>query len=245
MVTVHTAARRMPAVAARTTLDDSGLRFAITIGADARPGQPLELALVWIGADGYYGEQTITITPGEPELLFADDAEHGPGNWLSTGGWGLVPVTGSSGKAYADSPQGPYRPRSDNALVMRRPVNLAAFTAAHLEYRERFSVEPWADPCRIEATANGHDWITLATLAGGAQSEFRSRRINLDAFAGQEAVRLRFRLTANDINQKDGWTIDDIRIWGYAKSASFSEALPARPGTPSVPETDAATVQSE
>jgi hypothetical protein len=217
-------------IPARTTLPATRLVFEIALDPDTVEGLPLEFELELGGAGGYAGYDTVTLIAGRPRLVFADDAEQGTSRWRTSEGWGVIDLGPgeASGRAFTDSPHGSYAARSDNALVLRAPLDLSAFTAARLVYRERYVVEPWADRCLVEASIDGREWTTLATGIGGAQHHFRERHVDLGAFAGSSSLQLRFRLLANGAREKDGWTIDDIRVWGFApESALAAAAMPA------------------
>ncbi|MGD8394356.1 MAG: M14 family zinc carboxypeptidase [Candidatus Eiseniibacteriota bacterium] len=222
-------------VPARATLPATRLVFEIALAPDTVEGVPLEFDLELRGAGGYVGHDTVTLIAGRPRLVFADDAERGAAHWRTSAGWGVIELGGGerTGRAFTDSPHGSYAARSDNALELREPLDLSAFTAARLVYRERYVVEPWSDRCLVEASVDGRDWTTLATGRGGAQHRFRERHVDLGRFAGAPSLHLRFRLLANGAREKDGWTIDDIRVWGFAPEAGLAAtAVPTAPDGP-------------
>ncbi len=216
----------------RERLDAHRVRVSVAAGAPLGESVPVVLDLT---GRGLVTHATVELTLGTPSLVFADDAESGLARWTTTQGWGLVPVPG--GYAFSDSPHGSYRSNADNSLVLNRSLDLSTARRVELRYRETVATEPWDDLCRVEARIPGKDWRPVLTLPGGIESRFRERRLSLDAFAGEPNVALRFRLTSNHSNQRDGWTIDDIQVWAYG-GADSSVAL-ATPATPAKSEAGA------
>jgi len=232
---------------ARTTrrLDSHPLRMAIA--ADAAPGVAAVIALEFTGERGYVGSATVEIVPGTPTLVFADDGESGLSQWNTTQGWGMTEM--AAGSAFTDSPQGYYQANANNALVLEPPIDLSGAKRAVLRYRETLATEPWDDLCHVEASVPGGNWLPLAVLPGGVELSFRERRLSLDALAGEPRVRLRFRLTSNHSNQRDGWTIDDIEVWAYpgpdSSATLAARASAAVPGLPPIAAPDPGTSTAE
>jgi hypothetical protein len=248
-VRVHRGSLVVDSLPPRTTrrLDRSPVRVEIAAGAPS--GEPIQLELEMRGEEGSFGTATVTLVPGSPDLLFADGAEAGLAEWITTGGWGVKAI--ESGHAFTDSPGGRYAASSDNALILTRALDLSRATRVELRYRETLSTEPWEDLCFVEAGIPGQGWTPLATLPGGVESRFRERRLSLDAFAGKSPVQLRFRLTSNHSNQRDGWTIDDIEVWAYGQGdtqpplAAASSAPPAAGAGTSPPAAHPGTTAAE
>jgi hypothetical protein len=200
----------IPAGAVRE-IPDAALR--IRVAPDAPLGEPIPFSVVAKAPGTASPAMTLEIIPGTPVLIFADDAEGGLERWIAVRGWGVV--TTSDGGAFSDSPDGPYRAHANSMLTLRTPLDLRGVAQPRLVYRERFAAEPWQDRCLVEAWTPRLGWQTLIAVPGGVESRFRQRDVSLAGLAGEPEVRLRFRLLANHEREADGWTIDDIRIWGY------------------------------
>jgi hypothetical protein len=212
-LTVHSGPFEVCSLPARTSRRLTSSPLWVSIAPGAVPGVPIALDLGFTGDGGYVGSATVELVPGSPTLAFADDAESGLGGWTTTGSWGVAAA--GAGTAFTDSPRGDYPANANNALVLERPFDLSRAARAVLRYREVIATEPWDDLCHVEARAGGGSWMPIAVLPGGVESSFRERRLSLDALAGEHQVSLRFRLTSNHCNQRDGWTIDDLEVWAY------------------------------
>jgi hypothetical protein len=220
---------------ARTTRRMDRHPIQVAVAADAAPGETAVIALDFSGARGYVGSATVELVPGTPTLVFVDDGESGLSRWSTTQGWGITELP--SGLAFTDSPRGDYQANANNALVLDSPIDLSGARRAVLSYREMVATEPWDDLCHVEASVPGENWLPLAVLPGGVDESFRERRLSLDALAGEPRVRLRFRLTSNQNNQQDGWTIDDIAVWAYPgpdSSAAVARAGTTQTGLPAI-----------
>jgi hypothetical protein len=229
------------------------------IATRAEPGVPLALAMRIEGKGLDSVELEGEIRPGTPRCLLAGDPGMKHGTWDLGQGWGpkwahsgavSVVATGTTGTAtgaapsFTDSPGGPYPPSTDRALTLSHPISLAGIEHAELRYREQFQVEPWEDRCLVEARVAGEDWEPLLVVPGGVENGYRERRLSLDRYAGEEALWLRFRLVTNATVERDGWTVDDIQVWGYGGAGVPTEItrrpLPTPPSIPGTPSTSAA-----
>jgi hypothetical protein len=224
-LTIQNGVQRIGTLPSRSTSRLEALPILATISPDAAAGVPLALDLSFAARQGALPAATIDLVPGTPMRLFADDAEGGPASWVTTQGWGITRLSRRAAAenrehAFTDSPRRPYRANADNALVLAHPLDLSAVQRAELRYRERFATEPWDDLCYVEAATPGRGWEPLAIIPGGVETDFRERSLSLDAFVGEEAVSLRFRLTSNHSRQHEGWTIDDIEVWAYGRADS-------------------------
>ncbi len=194
----------------------------VAISPGAIPGEPIPLRIAVTCPGAASPSSTVEIMTGTPQLLFADRGDCGLDRWVTESGFGLVTIrTGDElDVAFSDSPDGPYRPHAAATLALRAPLDLTAAGRAVLRYRERIVAEPWQDLCFVEARAPGHDWMPLAIIPGGIESRFHEREVSLDAYAGEPAVELRFRLAANAEREADGWTLDDIEVWAFPAMGS-------------------------
>jgi hypothetical protein len=82
-----------------------------------------------------------------------------------------------------------------------------------LVFWHKYQIETGWDFGYVElSTDGGQSWpYRLATVTG--ISPWKREQIDLTPFAGQINVKIRFRLvTDKDVNNYDGWTIDDVSI---------------------------------
>ena len=146
---------------------------------------------------------------GPPAILLADDFEAGAGNWTATGTWGRTTDSAHSPThAVTDSPA-QYPDASATAIS-----TAAAYPAAGLAFWHRYAIEEGYDFGRVQVSADGGPWTTLASFTG-YRNDWRREEYDLAAYAGQD-VRVRFLLETDYSVTYDGWTIDDVEIHGAA-----------------------------
>lgn len=114
---------------------------------------------------------------------------------------------------------------SDNWVELT--VNLTTFSQPRLSYK--YEVNSWDngnDTARVELW-NGSTWVVLATYTNNASCTTLGSPINLNAYTGVAAAKIRFR-TQSDVDTGDYFRIDDVRIYESDPNAcsSFSQAFP-------------------
>ncbi|GEM_PF-997866 len=195
---------------------------------------------------GFEKRDTVTLISGNATLLFSDSASAGTSQWTTGTGWGITADAHTSPGAFTDSPSGNYNANANNALTMVGNVNLAGYTNAELRFWTRWALEPTWDFALVEiSTNNGSTWDYVRTSysrPGSARSgsqqpagswgydgytpglTWAEQSVDLSAYIGQSA-KLRFRLRADGSEQRDGFLVDDVRVFGYAVSAPLTPAL--------------------
>jgi len=145
---------------------------------------------------------------------FGDDMETGEGQWTADEPWDLVTSDAHSPThCWTDSPGGNYANRTD-AAIGTRPVNLASAAELTLVFWHHYAMEYGYDSGLVEISADGGDtWGQLARYTG-TNTQWTKEEIDLSAYEGQTAIRIRFRLVTDGSVTYDGWYIDDVEIGG-------------------------------
>jgi hypothetical protein len=181
---------------------------------------------------------SITFFTGNPALIFYDSA-NSTERW-SMGNWGVTDDGIEENTFFTDSPNGDYPAGSDNSMTLLSPVNLTGYQFAELVVNTKWAIESTWDFGTIEVSTNdGSTWLSVPTRysrkgsgrsRSGASKQPSSAKgfdafvpgltwvqqsADLTSFIGEE-IKIRFRLNTDGTQQRDGWSVDDIRIHGYA-----------------------------
>jgi hypothetical protein len=178
------------------------------------------------------------------EILFSDDAANGLVNWNASGGWNTTGDAYSPPLAFTDSPTGKYAANANSTLTLKNAIFLPP-PHNELRFRTKWSIEPTWDFGIIEAsTDNGSTWKPLRTKlsrrgSGREYSAQPSVSFGYDGFNPSvlasvvdqkkywieqtadlaectgSSVLIRFRLSTDGGEERDGWSLDDIRIVHY------------------------------
>lgn len=221
-----------------------------TVSARAIEGVPLQFYVSITDADGYRKIDTLNTFLGTPTVLFADSASNGTSNWTTGSGWGLTSNAHTPPYAFTDSPTGNYPVNANNALTMISQVNLASYNHAQLRFWTTWAVEPTWDFATVEiSTNNGTSWTTLRTELshfGSARSgsvqpagswgydsytpggSWIEQSVDLSSYINRQ-IKLRFRMAADGGDQRDGFYVDDIRLFGYVTSEPPDTGIVVQP----------------
>lgn len=162
------------------------------------------------------------------------------GGTNSSWAWG-APVSApgaaySGSKAWATNLDGFYNANEDSSLTS--PVLDLSASAGQLlivSWRQFFDTEEQYDLGSVEVSKDsGGTWqaVSAGEMLSGVISApgWMRRQAFVDASFATTGFRLRFRLTADDTQQFDGWAIDDVAIFATAAllptSGSFTKSLP-------------------
>ncbi len=211
-----------------------------TVAPNATEGLPLHFYITLTDAQGYQRIDTLRTFLGTPSLLFADSASSGTSNWTTGSGWGLTANAHTPPYAFTDSPTGNYPANANNALTMVSQINLTNYDYAQLKFWTKWAIEPTWDFGTVEiSTNNGSTWTALRTELshpGSARSAsaqpagswgfdsytpggtWLEQSVDLTAYVNRQ-IKLRFRMAADAGDQRDGFYVDDIRLYGYTTSA--------------------------
>jgi len=224
---------------------ETQLSFQGSASSTAPISAPFRVFIDYSDPNGFTRRDTVQFFIGTPTVVFVDSASGGTGNWTTGQGWGVTTNSHTPPNAFTDSPAGRYNASANNSLTLNSQLNLNGYQYAQLRFWTKWAVEPSWDFATVElSTNNGSTWTTLRTKlshsgsgrSGGQQptgtwgyesytpgDAWVEQDVDLSAFVNRQ-VRLRFRLAADGAEQRDGFYVDDIRVYGYT-------AVPA-PATP-------------
>ncbi|MBI3195499.1 MAG: immune inhibitor A, partial [Ignavibacteriae bacterium] len=232
-----------------SALTTSTVTFDGNIVGTAITGVPFQLFVTQSDAAGYLKMDTVKMFLGTPTIFLADSASSGTGNWTTGTGWGVTTTSHSSPNAFTDSPSGNYSASANNALTLNSQINLSGYQYAQLKFWTKWAIEPTWDFATVEiSTNNGSSWSSLRTKlshSGSGRSTpqpasawgFESwtpgltwieQDVDLSSYSGSQ-IKIRFRLAADGGDQRDGFYVDDIRLFGwnpnYDTAAASTPAL--------------------
>lgn len=145
-------------------------------------------------------------------LLFQDDMENGPDNWIIDTGWGLSandahsPVT-----AWASDGDGILPVGITTTLTLSQSLDLTAARRARLTYWFSATLSAEAEAILEISSDGGQSWQVKHRLPAGTW-EWQPRFADLTTFTGSEhgPLQLRFRLVS--ANPADRWLLDDVAV---------------------------------
>ncbi len=178
-----------------------------------------------------------------PVIVFNDTASS-TALWSTGTGWNTATDLLNSNPYFTDSPNGKYLPNAENSLTLKSPISLAGLQYAELTFRTKWAIESTWDFGVIEvSTNNGIEWTSLRTKfsrkgsgqSGSKQSatlfgydafnpggNWIEQTADLSAYAGK-SILIRFRLSSDGGEERDGWSLDDIMVLGYPSSPNSVE----------------------
>ena len=134
--------------------------------------------------------------------------ENGLGNWTTTGQWGLTGSTyHSPANSLTDSPSGNYPDQSTTSATLN-----GTFKATGLSFWHKYDLEVDYDYGKVQISADGGAWTTLASYTGLALI-WEQIHVDLSPFAGQD-IAIRFVMESDYSVNEDGWYIDDVVVTG-------------------------------
>ena len=165
----------------------SEIRFAGTVHGASTIGVPFQIYLNFANPDGFSRNDTLDLYIGTPDIVFADSASAGTGNWTIGQGWGLTANAHTSPSAFTDSPSGNYNDNANNSLTLVTQRSLVDYDYAQLRFWTKWSIEPTWDFGTVEvSTNNGSSWTTLrtstATRGSGRTPEQPTNAWGYDAY---------------------------------------------------------------
>lgn len=163
---------------------------------------------------------SIEITDSEIDVreIFKDTFEEENDYWEFEKDWGR-----SNNKFYkgewslSDTPVGSYSISYNHSAIIKEPFDFSDISGAQLKFYHALLLADDGDTCYVEASTDEEHWIELAsytgsTLTGEGKLKWREEKIDLSGFAGEEGVKIRFRLKNVGGETDDGWYIDNVRV---------------------------------
>jgi subtilisin family serine protease len=148
------------------------------------------------------------------QVRFTDDfqAANFSTRW-TTGGtrntWGRV--CGSGSCTMTDSPTGNYQNATNSWSRTTSAFDLSGMTGCRAQYLLWLDTEPNFDGLHVEASTNASTWTEIAAWSG-ASGGWVWKNDSLSAFDGQPSVYLRYRLTSDSSQTRDGAYLDDVTV---------------------------------
>ncbi|MEO8167001.1 MAG: M14 family zinc carboxypeptidase, partial [bacterium] len=223
-----------------------------TVSPSATEGIPVQLYVTITDGDGFLKIDTLNYFLGTPAIAFSDSASAGITNWNTGTGWGLTSSSHTPPSAFTDSPTGNYAANANNSLTLNSQINLNTYNFAQLKFWTKWSLEPTWDFATVElSTNNGSSWTTLRTELshfGSARSgsmqpagswgfdsynpsqNWLEQSVDLSAYINKQ-IKLRFRVAADGGDQRDGFYVDDIRVYGYTTSVAADTGVVITPAS--------------
>ncbi len=164
-----------------------------------------------------------------PYLLsrFADDGEHGNLGWTAQTPWALsTEAAQSPTHAWSDSPGGNYGNSVNTALTS--PLwDLTGLQNVTLAFAQIYDLETGYDYGHVEISTNGgSSWSEVLSVNGdGHESAWEQVTLALPTLAGSAQAKLRFRLTSDSSEVRNGWHLDDIRLQATSPNLIFADGF--------------------
>ncbi len=146
---------------------------------------------------------------------------------FSTSTWESTTQCVSPPFALTDSESGTYKSNEQVTVTLTKPVDLSGASKAVLTYYAKWDIESQYDFAQVGASTDSIDFIPLCgkyTRAGGVNQDFNSpvydgmqsewvkEEVDLNLFAGQEKVWIRFQLVSDEYAEKDGFYFDELEV---------------------------------
>jgi len=217
---------------------DSTLNFTGIASSNLIAPSEVQIYINISDAQGYYHQDTIPIIVGKQFTIFSDDCTDGLINWNTSDAWNTTTQAHTPPYAFTDSPSGNYSSYENSIITLKNQLNLSIYQFAFLKFWTKWEIEPTFDFATIEiSTDGGTNWNTLRTKLSRIGSNTGTQQMDTWGYDGytpgsdwleQEAdltpyrnydISLRFRLSSDGGEQRDGWYLDDIRIIGFRRQS--------------------------
>jgi carboxypeptidase T len=195
-------------------------------------GSIVKLYAVFTGQSGRSFGDTVSIIIGKKitNLVFADSASKGTGNWNLGSSWGLTSNNHTSPYSFTDSPSGQYTNSVDNSLSLKNSLDLSNTMDVKIKFWAKWSIEGGYDFATVEVSSNGGStWNALkgkytrdASGYGiqttgtfgydGTQSAWVEEEMDASIFKSDN-FKFRFRMRSDGGVVDDGFYVDDIRLY--------------------------------
>ncbi len=223
-------------IASQQTLHSSSFAFSVAQNTPAGYEPSLTLTISDDGLETDYSIEGIII--GTPQTIFTDNAENGTGNWDRGLSWNVTNTSVYSGNySFTDSPAGNYSDNKTNRLTLINPLELPSAAKILLKFKTHWDIEAEWDFAKVQTSVNGSSWTTIQgkyTTQGsgkgeqstgeygydGLQADWVDEQFDITGNAGATSFYLRFDLSSDQAEVRDGWYLDEIEILAYDDSPS-------------------------
>ena len=224
--------------------------LSFTISSNAQAESQIQL-LIKANTNGVtMSEDTLFLIVGKPEYIFADTTNNPNNLWTIIGTpasapkWAITTATyNSPPNSYTDSPSGNYAASSTITMTLTNAINLTGYSNPRLSFYTKFDIENNWDYGQVEiSTNNGATWIPLhgqytnpgtgsfqpngEPLYDGTQTVWVKEEISLSSYISNQ-FKIRFELKTDGYVEKDGWYVDDIKIFYYTANSIELTSLTA------------------
>lgn len=211
--------------------------FKFKVDGSANVNEVVELEFISFTGNAPMSRDTIRLNVGTPVAIFNDNAES-LSNWNVTGGNGGTEWTTTNSEYYSpdlsftESPNGNYGDNAQTSMTLTNSISIPANIQPILSFWTKFDIEDGWDCGQIKISSdNGASWQAIggvyATVGSGdgAQPEGEPvydgqtqswvyENIDLSGYSGEQ-IKLRFTFSSDSYLNRDGWYIDDIKLFHY------------------------------
>lgn len=157
-------------------------------------------------------------TTGAAPVFGPEEVETGENGWSVAGNWGSEwhrsKCQAASGRWSWQAGRPGCPPAYDPAIttiLKSPPIDLGPRGGFDLSYSEWYDTEPSVDLCRVEVSKDGGaNWTRLEEYSGSSGGWRRRTVQALRSYTG--TVTLRFIFSADAVDQRGGWLLDDIAV---------------------------------
>ncbi len=213
-----------------------GIEFSVTESAPI--GTRLPIYVETFLGDVSMDTDTVYFTPGTPTFMFNDNNDD-PTVMFNVSGesghpvWEATQSTfASPAYSYADSKNGDYESYAVTVMETKSPISLSGVAGPVLSFWTKWNIENnWDCGQVMISTNNGSTWTPLEGMYSDAgsgsgqqttgepvyddvQAEWVNEEIDLSDYVNQN-IKLKFELRSDSYIERDGWYLDDIKIYYY------------------------------
>ncbi len=212
--------------------------LSFTVSTLAQAESDIQLILTTSTNGVVMSNDTLNLIVGKPTLIFADTTNNPNTLWTITGTptaapkWAVTTAAfNSPPNSYTDSPTGTYVSSSTVTMTLTNSINLTGYLNPRLSFHTKFDIENNWDYGQVEiSTNNGSTWIPLQgqytnpgtgtfqpngePLYDGTKTAWVKEEISLSSYISSQ-FKIRFEIRSDGYIEKDGWYVDDIKIFYY------------------------------
>jgi len=182
----------------------------------------VELVLTVLQDGVQVNVENIVIPIGSKTVIFEDDAESGPANWISSGTghqWGINQDDSYNGSySFGDSDDGNSINNTLNYFTQTTSIDLSNTVSPYLEMFAKWSLENGDSVNLNVSTNNGASWSTLKTFT--LSEPWHQQLINLSSYKSNQ-FKVQFSLYTDDQIPSDGFYFDKLSIADYDCLADY------------------------